>query len=107
MELPYDNSLSAGVSTSSRIMGSFPLLQMIGCIAQPLSRTSFPRSQLFLSKPATGHSLTASARRDPTNPSSALLAPHISSPCPGANGEINPLEIGSSEWLTLWLPRTN
>ena len=46
-ELPEDNSSFAGVSTLSGITGSFPLLRVIGCIARPLSYTSFPRSRLF------------------------------------------------------------
>ena len=31
-ELPEDNSSSIGVSTSSRTMGSFPLLRAVGCL---------------------------------------------------------------------------
>ena len=32
-ELPEDNSSSVGVSASSRMMGSFPLLRAVGCLA--------------------------------------------------------------------------
>ena len=32
-ELPEDNSSSAGVSMLSGMMGSFPLLQAVGCFA--------------------------------------------------------------------------
>ena len=32
-ELSEDNSSSAGVSTSSRTVGSFPLLRAVGCLA--------------------------------------------------------------------------
>ena len=58
-ELPEDNSSSAWVLTSARIMGSFPLLQVIKYLTQPLSRTSFPRSWLFSIWHVTGRSLTA------------------------------------------------
>ena len=81
-------------------MGSFPLLGETRCITQPLSRTSFPRLRIFLFKTATCHS-------DPTTPSSVLLTPPVSSLCPDANEGIDPLMFGSSDWLTLWLPRMN
>ena len=46
-ELPEDSSSSAGVLMWSGAAGHFPLSQEIGYASQPLSRTSFPRSQLF------------------------------------------------------------
>ena len=46
-DLPEDNSSSAGASPSPKIMGSFPLLWIIGCSAQSPSRTSFPSARLF------------------------------------------------------------
>ena len=52
-------------------------------------------SQLSLSKPANGHFPVASFRRDFATPSSVLLAPPISFPCPNANGGIGSLVIGS------------
>ena len=60
-----------------------------------------------LSGPATGCSPAASIWCGLTAPSSALLAPPVSSPCPNANRGIGHLAIGSSDWLTLWLPWTN
>ena len=99
-ELPEDNSSSAGVSTSSGTMGSFPLFQAVGCAARALSHTYFLISQL-LSGPATGHSTAASVRHGLTAPSFNLLAPPISYPCSDANGGIDLLPIGSSDWLTL------
>ena len=60
-----------------------------------------------LSGPATGHSPTTSIRCGLAAPSSVLRAPPVSSPCPDANGGIDPLMIGSLNWLTLWLPRMN
>ena len=60
-----------------------------------------------LSGPLTSHSPTASIRCGLAAPSSVLLAPPVSSPCPDANGGIDPLVIGSLDWLTLWLPRMN
>ena len=69
-EIPEDNSSFAKVLTSSRMIGSFPLCDLI-------------------------------------TPSSVLLAHSISSPCPDVNGGIDPLAIGSSDWLILRLPRTN
>ena len=57
-----------------------------------------------LSRHTTSHSLAASVRHGLTAPSSALLAPHVSSPCLDTNGGIGPLAIGSSNWLTLRLP---
>ena len=102
-ELLEDNSSSAGVLTLSRIMDSFPLSRAIGCTARPLSHTSFQDCSFFLSGFVTGHSPTASIRHDPITPSSVLLAPPISSPCPDTNGGIDHLAIGSSDWLALWL----
>ena len=61
----------------------------------------------FLSGSATGHSLAVSVRRDLATLSSILLASHISSPCPDANGGIDLLAIRSSDCLTLRLPRAN
>ena len=46
-DLPEDNSSSIGASTSSGIMGSFPLLRAIGCLARSPSCTSLPSSRLF------------------------------------------------------------
>ena len=79
-ELPKENPSSVGVLTSLGITGSFPLLRAIGCIAQPLSRTSFPRSWLFLSRPATSHSHAASVQHDLATPSSVLLVPPVFCP---------------------------
>ena len=59
------------------------------------------------SEPTIGHSPIASVRRGLTTPSSALLSPLVSSPCPNANRGIGPLAIGLSDWFTLWLPRMN
>ena len=67
----------------------------------------FQDRDFFLFGIATGHSSTASVRRDRATPSSIFLAPLISSPCLDANGGIDPLAIGSSDSLTLLLPRTN
>ena len=53
------------------------------------------------SRPATGHSLAASVRCGLAAPSSVLLDPHVSSPCPDANGGIDLLVIGILDCLTL------
>ena len=66
-----------------------------------------------LSGPAIGHSPTASIRRGLAAPSSALLAPPVSSPCPNANGGIGPLSRSSStqllahtmSWLIVFITR--
>ena len=42
-----DNSSSAKASPSPKLMGSFPLLQTIGCSTRSPSHTSFPSSRLF------------------------------------------------------------
>ena len=42
-----DNSLSVGALASSRIMGSFPLLQAIGCSTRSPFCPSLPSSRLF------------------------------------------------------------
>ena len=67
----------------------------------------FQDRDFSLSGPATSDSPIASICHDPETLSSVLLASFVSSPCPDANGEIDPLVIGSSNWLILWLPRTN
>ena len=67
----------------------------------------FQDHDFFLFGPATGHSLVASTRRDPATPSSVLLTPSVSSPFLDANRGIDPLAIGSLDWLTLRLPRMN
>ena len=46
-DVPEDNSSFAGASTSSRIMGSFPLLRVLGCSTRSPSCTSFPNLRLF------------------------------------------------------------
>ena len=46
-DLSKDNSSSVGVSPSSEIMGSFPLLWTIGCSTRSPSHTFFPSSRLF------------------------------------------------------------
>ena len=56
---------------------------------------------------AIGHSPIAIVRHDLVTPSSVLLAPLVSSPCPDANGGIGPLAIRLPNWLTLQLPQTN
>ena len=56
---------------------------------------------------AIGRSHATSVQHDPVTPSSALLVPPISSPCPGANGGIDLLAIGSSGCLTSRPPQTN
>ena len=60
-----------------------------------------------LSRPATGHSPAASVQRGLAAPSSVLLAPPGSSPCPDTNGGIDLLAIESSDCLTLQLSRAN
>ena len=45
-DLPEDNSSSARVSPSLEIIGSLPLLWVIGCSVRLSSRISFPRSRL-------------------------------------------------------------
>ena len=75
-------------------MGSFPLLQAVGCITQLLSHTSY--HGFSISGPATGHSHAASVQHDLANPSSVLLVPSASSLSPDANGGID-----------LLFPRTN
>ena len=67
----------------------------------------FQDRNFSLSRPVTGHSPAVSVRHSLAAPLFALLVPLISSPCPNANGGIDPLAIGSSDWLTLRLPRTN
>ena len=70
---PEDNSSSAGVSTLSMTMGSFPLLRVIGRTFGPITSRS----------PAT------IVRHELVTPSSVLLAPPVSSPCLDANGGID------------------
>ena len=95
-KLLEDNSSSVGASASSRIMGSFPLLQGTGWRPRPLSCTSLPpRSHPFSTWALTGRSHAAGVQHDPVAPSSTLLAPPVSSPCPDANGGIDLLAIGS------------
>ena len=57
----------------------------------------FQDHDFSLSGPATGHFPAASIRCGFATPSSTLLAPPVSSPCPNANGGIGPLAIGSSD----------
>ena len=63
-DLPEDNSSSAGASTSSRIMGPFPLLQAIRCSARSPSLHPFQVSGFFLLGLSTGHSCVASVQHD-------------------------------------------
>ena len=60
-----------------------------------------------LSGPVIGHSHAASIQRGLAGPSSIMLAHPVSSPCTDANGGIDFLAIGSSDWLTLRLLRKN
>ena len=106
-ELPKDNSSSVGVSISSRMMGSFPLLGATICAVRPLSYTSFPRSRLFQSRPVTSQSHAASVQVVPTTSSSILLVPLAFSPILDANGGTDLLAIGSLDCLPLRLPQTN
>ena len=55
----------------------------------------------FLSKSITGRFPTTIIQHELITPSSALLASPVSSPCSEANGGIDLLAIGSSDWLTL------
>ena len=98
-ELPKDSSSSMGVLTSSGITGSFPLLQVIGLdrhLVHLFQNCGFSPSGL-----AASHSLAAIVRRDLVSPSFALLAPLVFFPCHDANGGIDILAIGSSDWLAL------
>ena len=61
----------------------------------------FQDRRFFQSGSATGHSHTVSIRPDLVTPLSVFLIPPVSSPCLDANGGIDLLEIGSSDWLTL------
>ena len=100
-ELLDDNSSSIGVSTSSWIIGSFPLLWQLDAQLDRYLVHLFQDRNFSLSGPATGHSLAASVRHGLAAPSSVLLAPLVSSPCPDTNGGIDLLAISSSEGLTL------
>ena len=51
----------------------------------------------FLPGPTTGHSHAIGIQNYPITPSSALLVPHVSSPCSDANGGIDPLALGSPD----------
>ena len=79
-------------------MGSFPLLRVIGFAALDHHLVHIFQDHGFsLSRPITGHSLTASIRRGFEASLSVLLAPPVSSPCREANGGIDLLEVGSSD----------
>ena len=67
----------------------------------------FQDHDFSLFRPVIDHSPAASVRHGLAAPSSVLLAPLVSSPCPEAKGGIGPLTIGSSDWFTLLLPWTN
>ena len=60
-----------------------------------------------LFRPITSHSLVVVVQHGLAAPSSILLAPSVSSPCPDANGGIDLLMAKSSDWLTLRLVRVN
>ena len=66
-----------------------------------------PRSRFFLPGPANDHFHAADVQHDPASPSSALLAPPVSSSCLDANERIDLQAIGSLGCLTLQLCQTN
>ena len=102
-----DNLSFVGVSTSSRTMGSFPYCGRLEAQLDRYLVHLFQDREFSLSRLATDHSPTTSVWHGLAAPLSTLLAPPVSSSCPNANGGIGPLAIGSSDWLTLRLPRTN
>ena len=107
-ELPKDNSLFAGVSTSSRTMGFFPLSRVVGCLVDCyLARLFYQDHTFFLPGPAKDHFHAADVQCDPVSPSPALLTPPVSSPCLDANERIDLQTIRPLGCLTLQLCQTN
>ena len=106
-KLPEDNSSFVGVSTSSWTMGSFPLSQSVGCLLDRYLACLFLQNHtFFLFGPINDRFHAADVQRDPAIPSSALLAPPVSSPCLDANEEINLWATGSSGCWLLQLCQT-
>ena len=67
----------------------------------------FQEIDFFLSRPVTGHSHIISAQPNLVTFSSVLLVPLAFSPCPNANGGIDPLAICLLECSSLQLHRGN
>ena len=106
--LPEDNSSSAGVSTSSGMMGSFLYRERLGALLDRyLALLFFQDHAFFLPRPTNDRFHVANVQRDPTIPSSILLAPPVSSSYLDANEGIDLRATGSSSCLSSQLYQTN
>ena len=77
---------------------------MLGCY---LAHLFLQDRALFLLGPANDRFYAANVQRDPSIPSSVLSAPHVSSPCLGANEEIDLRATGSPSCWSFHLHQTN
>ena len=90
IELLKDNSLSVGVSTSSRAMDFFPLSRRLDALLDHyLARLSSQDHAFSLLGPVDDRFHGVGSQRVPAIPSFVSLAPPISSPNLDANEEID------------------